>query len=67
MSVIGYDNIDLTEYYSPPLTTVHQPKRRLGKTAVKLLLARINDNDTQQQVFEMDLELISRESVKTIN
>ncbi|KKA45850.1 substrate-binding domain-containing protein [Salinivibrio sp. KP-1] len=67
ISVIGYDNIDLTEYYSPPLTTVHQPKRRLGKTAVKLLLARINDNDTQQQVFEMDLELISRESVKTIN
>ncbi|OOF26608.1 transcriptional repressor PurR [Salinivibrio proteolyticus] len=67
ISVIGYDNIDLTEYFSPPLTTIHQPKRRLGKTAVKLLLARIANNDTQQQVFEMQPALVSRQSVKTLS
>lgn len=67
ISVIGYDNIDLTEYFSPPLTTIHQPKRRLGKTAVKLLLARIANNDTQQQVFEMQPALVSRQSVKIID
>ncbi|ODQ00681.1 HTH-type transcriptional repressor PurR [Salinivibrio sp. SS2] len=67
ISVIGYDNIDLTEYFSPPLTTIHQPKRRLGKTAVKLLLARIANNETQQQVFEMQPALVSRQSVKTID
>ncbi|OOF22061.1 transcriptional repressor PurR [Salinivibrio sp. IB574] len=67
ISVIGYDNIDLTEYFSPPLTTIHQPKRRLGKTAVKLLLARIANNETQQQVFEMQPALVSRQSVKIID
>jgi LacI family purine nucleotide synthesis repressor len=67
ISVIGYDNIDLTEYFSPPLTTIHQPKRRLGKTAVKLLLARIANNETQQQVFEMQPALVSRQSVKTLS
>ncbi|MGT0149108.1 substrate-binding domain-containing protein [Vibrio metschnikovii] len=34
MSVIGYDNIELAEYFSPPLTTVHQPKRRVGEKCV---------------------------------
>lgn len=66
ISVIGYDNIDLAAYYSPPLTTVHQPKRRVGKTAFEILLERIKNKEHDRRVFEMQPELVSRKSVKDI-
>ncbi|GAM70832.1 purine nucleotide synthesis repressor [Vibrio sp. JCM 19236] len=67
ISVIGYDNIDLAAYFAPPLTTIHQPKRRVGKTAFEILLERINDKEHDRRVFEMQPELISRDSVKNLN
>ncbi|MDG3088371.1 HTH-type transcriptional repressor PurR [Vibrio hannami] len=67
ISVIGYDNIDLAGYFSPPLTTVHQPKRRVGKNAFEILLARIKNKEHDRRVFEMHPEIISRKSVKKLN
>ncbi|WP_087016094.1 HTH-type transcriptional repressor PurR [Thaumasiovibrio subtropicus] len=64
ISVIGYDNIDLSPYFSPPLTTIHQPKHRLGKKAVELLMARIKDKEHDSQLFVMEPELVVRKSVK---
>ncbi|MCL4115417.1 UNVERIFIED_CONTAM: hypothetical protein GTU68_027977 [Idotea baltica] len=63
ISVIGYDNIELSAYFSPPLTTIHQPKRRVGKTAVEILLERIKDKHHERRVFEMQPEVVSRSSV----
>ncbi len=40
-SIVGYDNVALAEFMSPPLTTVNQPKEELGRLAVTRLLARI--------------------------
>lgn len=67
ISVIGYDNIELAEYFSPPLTTVHQPKRRLGKTAFEILLARIKSKEHEVRVFEMRPEIVERCTVKNLN
>ncbi|MGF1684790.1 HTH-type transcriptional repressor PurR [Photobacterium minamisatsumaniensis] len=63
ISIIGYDNIDLAPYFSPPLTTIHQPKRRLGKTAIEILLERVKDKDHEHRIFEMIPELVIRKSV----
>ncbi|WP_318404987.1 HTH-type transcriptional repressor PurR [Photobacterium leiognathi] len=67
ISIIGYDNIDLAPYFAPPLTTIHQPKRRLGKTAVEILLDRVKDKNHARQTFEMTPELVARKSVKDLN
>ncbi|MEZ9876429.1 HTH-type transcriptional repressor PurR [Vibrio breoganii] len=67
ISIIGYDNIDLAAYFAPPLTTVHQPKRRVGKTAFEILLERIKDKEHDRRVFEMHPELIERASVRNLN
>lgn len=67
ISIIGYDNIDLAAYFSPPLTTIHQPKRRVGKTAFEILLERINDKEHDRRIFEMHPELVERDSVKDLN
>lgn len=66
MSVIGYDNIELAEYFSPPLTTIHQPKRRVGKNAFEILLERIKDKKHEKRVFEMQPEIVVRNTVKDI-
>jgi alanine racemase len=39
ISFVGFDDIDLAPYTDPPLTTVHQPIRRKGAEAVRLLLS----------------------------
>lgn len=67
ISIIGYDNIDLARFFSPALSTIHQPKNRLGKTAIKLLLNRLANKDCQQQIFKMQPKLIVRRSVKNLN
>ncbi|WP_288441168.1 LacI family DNA-binding transcriptional regulator [uncultured Pseudomonas sp.] len=41
LSVIGFDDIELSRYVYPPLTTVGQSIRELGESAAALLLSRI--------------------------
>jgi LacI family transcriptional regulator len=41
LSVIGFDDIELSRYVYPPLTTVGQSIRELGENAAALLLSRI--------------------------
>jgi LacI family purine nucleotide synthesis repressor len=67
ISVIGYDNIEISEYFSPPLTTIHQPKRRVGKNAFEILLERIKSKDHERRTFEMHPEIVVRSSVKNLN
>jgi alanine racemase len=45
VSVVGFDDIDLAQHVNPPLTTVHQPIRRKGAEAVRLLLTSVQRRD----------------------
>jgi DNA-binding LacI/PurR family transcriptional regulator len=45
LSVVGFDDIELASHVQPPLTTVHQPVRRKGEEACRLLLAAIEGRD----------------------
>lgn len=63
LSIIGYDDIHLTKYITPSLTTIHQPKHQLGKTAVDTLLYRLESPDAPQQVIQLEPTLIERHSV----
>ncbi|MGL4455639.1 MAG: substrate-binding domain-containing protein [Plesiomonas sp.] len=63
MSVMGYDDIELARYLSPPLTTVHQPKEDLGQLAVDTLLARLHDRNRDPAVIMLEPSLVRRASV----
>jgi LacI family transcriptional regulator len=39
VAVVGFDDIPLAAHTRPPLTTVHQPLREMGKAAARMLLA----------------------------
>lgn len=38
ISIIGYDNIHSSRFYSPPLTTVHQSKAPFGNAGIKFII-----------------------------
>lgn len=66
ISVVGFDNIELTRYTSPSLTTVSQNKVLIGTEAAKHLISLIN-NETNKApgiVKRVPVELIVRESTK---
>jgi len=50
-SVVGFDNIDMTQYVTPPLTTVHQLKREMGSIAMQMLLDLIDGASVQNRVL----------------
>ena len=61
VAVIGVDNIKLCTQLSPQITTIAQPRERLGSTAMRLLVNRIGGMTQQSSIF-LPHELIVRES-----
>ena len=53
LSVVGYDDIALSRWVSPQLTTVHQPLRRMGEEAARIVL-RLAEGETVD-TLRMDL------------
>jgi DNA-binding LacI/PurR family transcriptional regulator len=68
ISVIGFDDIIVADYFNPRLTTVRQPLFEMGTTAAKLLIKRIQapDDPFPQEVW-FEPELIVRESTASIH
>jgi len=62
ISVVGFDDIELAESTNPPLTTVHQPVRGKGETAVRLLLSVIEGRDASPGHRRLETRLVVRSS-----
>lgn len=62
LSIIGFDDIALTRWTSPPLTTVHQPVFEKGEYATRLLLARLA-GDVSVEHHVLPTTLVVRGSV----
>lgn len=65
ISVMGFDGLDLTNFYHPSLTTMCQPCEQMVKASIEVLLNAINNDSTgEQRIFHA--ELMERESVKKL-
>lgn len=68
ITVVGFDNIPGTEYFTPPLTTVDQPARKMGLRAATLLfelIAAKSKSNPSQAAFPPEIfptELVIRAS-----
>lgn len=65
LSVAGFDNQEMAEYFRPALTTMELSLRQLGRTAADLLLARLEGKETEVREREIKIpcRLIRRCSV----
>ena len=65
ISVIGYDDMNIASYTSPPLTTVRIPFNRMAVSATRRLLNLCYDLELDIN-YDFPIQLIERSSVKNI-
>ena len=46
VSVVGFDDIEMAAFVEPPLTTVRQPRREMGRLAIASVLASTRGEST---------------------
>jgi DNA-binding LacI/PurR family transcriptional regulator len=57
VSIVGFDDIKLADYVTPSLTTIHQPKVRLGNLATETLLNLLDGHPVQNHLLTPSLKL----------
>ncbi|MDQ2086861.1 LacI family DNA-binding transcriptional regulator [Herbivorax sp. ANBcel31] len=66
ISIIGFDDIELSKNISPELTTMHICKELLGERAVKKLTLQMTKTDYTKEKILLPANLVERQSVKNI-
>ncbi|HXE41989.1 MAG TPA: substrate-binding domain-containing protein, partial [Candidatus Baltobacteraceae bacterium] len=60
ISIAGFGNVLAAEYFRVPLTTVRQPKLRLGMAAADMMMKMIHGEPVRSH--RLTAEIIERES-----
>lgn len=67
MSIVGFDDLPLSEYFTVSITTVKQPVSEMAKMAVKLLMDQIESPVRKEAVtIKLQPSLIQRYSVRML-
>lgn len=62
LSVVGYDDIELSRWMSPQLTTIHQPLRRMGEEATRMVLRMAEGKVPETLRMDLATHLVVRGS-----
>jgi len=62
VSVVGFDDIEIVEHIHPALTTIRQPRRKIGGEVAAMLLRLLDDPGYTSDDLVVDVELIVRDS-----
>ena len=62
LAVIGVDDMPLSSYFDPPLTTMRQDIPRIGREATRMLLDMIQKKTTETCDLKLNAELVVRQS-----
>ncbi|MBV9392348.1 MAG: LacI family DNA-binding transcriptional regulator [Verrucomicrobia bacterium] len=62
LAVVGFDDFEWADCFSPRLTVIAQPIEQIAKRAVSLLADRIENDDARPQTFRLEPKLVIRES-----
>lgn len=62
LSVVGFDDLPVASWVSPPLTTVRQPLAQMASTATRLVIDLARGGQPEQTRVELSTELVVRES-----
>jgi LacI family transcriptional regulator len=62
LAVIGVDDMPLSSYFDPPLTTMQQDIPRIGREATRMLLDIIQNKTTEPRELKLSAQLVVRRS-----
>jgi LacI family transcriptional regulator, xylobiose transport system transcriptional regulator len=62
LSVVGFDDLPVTQWVSPPMTTIRQPLVEMAEEAAEMVIAIARGEPPAQPRVELATELIVRES-----
>ncbi len=65
ISIIGFDGIEVAEYYTPALDTISQPAEQMALGAIEALFSMMAGEETTHAVFEATL--VKRGSCQSLN
>lgn len=66
LSIVGFDNIRLASFTNPPLTTINQPKSKMGELAATMLLERMRNRELSPRRRLLETSLLIRQSTGPI-
>lgn len=65
ISVVGFDDLPISQYVTPKLTTVKQQNKAKGEKAVEILMNLIKEKQVRKKSYVFDVEIVERDSVES--
>jgi LacI family transcriptional regulator, repressor for deo operon, udp, cdd, tsx, nupC, and nupG len=62
VSIVGFDNIEMAQHLTPPLSTIRQPRTEIGARAAHMLLNLLESGEITGPTEVIDVEFIHRSS-----
>lgn len=66
ISVVGFDNLEISAVSAPPLTTVNQPAFEIGHLSAEILFDRIIGKSAERKTINLHASIVERASVRTL-
>lgn len=67
LSLVGFDDANYTDLTQPRISTIRQPARQLGHTAVNIMLRLLNNESDIPMETRLPVEWIGRDSIGFVN
>ena len=64
LSLVGFDDASYADFTQPRISTIRQPARELGRTAVNIMMRLLNDDPDIPAETRLPVEWIGRDSIK---
>jgi GntR family transcriptional regulator, arabinose operon transcriptional repressor len=62
LRIVGIDDVRYASLLLVPLTTIHQPCKHIGRSAVTAMMERMANPDIPARDIQVDFKLVVRES-----
>ena len=64
LSLVGFDDATYADFTQPRISTIRQPARELGRTAVEIMLRILNDDLPVPAETRLPVEWVARDSIQ---
>ncbi|MDR1659843.1 MAG: LacI family transcriptional regulator [Desulfovibrio sp.] len=62
VSVCGFDDVDISAYFNPPITTMKTPGERMGRMAAEAIINAVDNGARLHARYVLEAELVVRKS-----